>query len=212
MSNATDLFIQPRRDYHSSESFWTSFFALCLVVESRTGSPLRIPSFNCVMEGKHGHFQPDGELVVPRALERSEVIVEGKVRPGVLPRVQTVPNALLDLRPDIMVKMEDSLVIVEVKTVGHELGSYQKECYEKLRDFFSGQGYRVDVYYLLSAGHEIVQDFTLLKHESSVSGRFRILLWEKVFEYLRCRAPRSALVDALGDISEFYQNDSYMRW
>jgi hypothetical protein len=165
------------------------------------------------MEGKHGHFQPDGELVVPRTLERSEVIVEGKVRSGLLPRVSTVPNALLDLRPDIMVRTEDSLIIVEVKTVGHELSWYQKECYEKLRDFFSGQGYRVDVYYLLSAGHEKGRDFTLLKHDSSVPGRFRILLWEKVFEYLRSRTPRSSLVDALGEISEFYQNDAgYMQW
>ena len=213
MSNATDLFIQPSRAYHSSESFWTSFFALCLLGESRERLPLRIPAFNCVIDGKHGHFQPDGELVVPRAPDRTEVIVEGKVRPGLLPRVSNVPNELLELRPDIIVRMEDSRFIVEVKTVGHELGWYQTECYEKLRDFFSRQGYRVDMYYLLSAGHEKDRDFTLLKHDSSVPGRFRILLWEKVFEYLRSQAPRSPFVDALGEISEFYENDDgYMRW
>jgi hypothetical protein len=213
MSNATYLFIQPSRNYHCSESFWSSFFALCLLCESRVRPPLRIPAFNCVIEGKHGHFQPDGELVVPRALERSEVVVEGKVRSGFLPRVSTVPNELLDLRPDIMVRMEDSLIVVEVKTVGHELGWYQKECYEKLQDFASRQGYRVDMYYLLSAGHEKDRDFTLLKHDSIVPGRFRLLLWEMVFAYFASRAPRSPLIDSLGDIAEFYQNAAgYMRW
>jgi hypothetical protein len=39
MSNAIDLFIQPSRDYRSSESFWTSFFALCLLTESWAALP-----------------------------------------------------------------------------------------------------------------------------------------------------------------------------
>ena len=78
--------------------------------------------------------------------------------------------------------MDDALIIIEVKTVGHELRRYQKDCYEKLRDFFSVHGYRVEVYYLLSAGHESDRDFTLLKHNSGVPARFRILLWEKAFE------------------------------
>jgi hypothetical protein len=213
MSNATDPFIHPSRDYHSSESFWTSFLALSLVTQSRVSSPLRIPAFQCVMEGKHGCFEPDEHLVVSRPLQRSEVVVEGKVRPGFLPRVPAVPNELLDLRPDLVITADDSIIIIEVKTVGHDLGRYQKKCYDNLETFLAGHNYTVAMYCLLSAGHEKDRDFEILKKDPESPSRFRLLLWEKVVEYLDTQAPRLPLVDALGDICEYYRaGDGYMRW
>src|SRR6266850_625225 len=207
MSNATDLFIQPSRDHRSSESFWTSFFALSLLTESRAGLPLRIPAFQCVIEGRHGRFQPDGELIVSRPLQRREVVVEGKIRAGFLPQISSVPNELLDLRPDLILSIDDSTIIVEVKTVGHKLGSYQKNCYEELAHFLRGHGYEVDLYYLMSAGHENDRDFDLLQYDSSApSPSFKILLWEKVFQWLSGRSPQSALLESLGDIAEYYRS------
>jgi len=212
MNNATYLFGQPSQHYHSGESFWTSFFALCLLTESRAALPLEMPAFQCVINGNHGHFQPDGELIVSRALQRRELVVEGKIRAGFLPRVTTVPNELLDLRPDIIVALDDSITVIEVKTIGHELASYQKKCYETLSKFLKDHGYTINLYYLMSAGGKD-RDFDLLRYVPSAPCQFKILLWEKVFQCLSARIPRSALLESLGDITKYYQDEEqYMRW
>ena len=180
MSNATYLFEQPSQRYHSSESFWTSFFALSLLTESRGVLPLEIPAFQCVFHGNHGHFAPDGELVVSRALHRRELVVEGKVRNGFLPRVTTVENELLDKSPDIIVELDATVIVIEVKTVGYELKPDRKDFYKTLAEFLRASGYNVELYYLMSAGGKD-NDFDLLQYNPDAPPIFKILLWEKVF-------------------------------
>lgn len=213
IGNATYLFREPDPYHRCSESFWTSLFALSVLTQSAAASPLRIPAFQCVFEGKHGHFEPDGHLIIPRALRRSEMVVEGKLRPGFLPKALTVPPGLLDLSPDIIINIDNAITLVEVKTVGHELGVYQKECYDNLTMFLKDLGYSVEMYYLLSAGHEKDRDFSILRKVPEPKQPFKLLLWEKVLQFLDCQVPRSSIIESLGDLSPYFANESgYMQW
>ena len=41
--NATHLFEKPYREFHSSESFWSAFFAMFLLGETRASAPRPLP-------------------------------------------------------------------------------------------------------------------------------------------------------------------------
>jgi hypothetical protein len=80
---------------------------------------------------------------------------------------------------------------------------------EKLAHFLHGHGYEVSLDYLMSAGHEKDRHFELLRcNLSAGTPSFKILLWEKVFEWLNGRSPRPVLLDSLGDIAQYYGHDA----
>lgn len=211
--NATWLFIEPAQHYHHSESFWSSLFALHVLMASRSNRSLAIPAYQYREDRGSWKFEPDGFFHVPNGLDFREIVVEGKIRPGFLSRVQSdLPPDLLDLRPDILLHHSDRVAIVEVKTVGHELGHYQKQCYDKLAKYIQDRGYQAELYFLISAGHEVARNFKLLRTESLNTPSFKLLLWEAVLQQMCEEPPISPLAMSLGDISEYYRHkEHYMQ-
>src|SRR4051794_29488110 len=62
--NATYLFREPSKHHHHSESFWTSLFAISLLVGSRSSEGLHIPAFD-YWQGHNDNewrFEPNGSL------------------------------------------------------------------------------------------------------------------------------------------------------
>ena len=47
LKNATYLFELPGRRYHSSESWWTSFFSMLLLYRSRNDPQWALPTYAC---------------------------------------------------------------------------------------------------------------------------------------------------------------------
>lgn len=211
MLNATNLFEIPNRTYRSSESFWTSFLAFAILTGSRSSLPIKLPVFECVFEGDGGYFLQCDDLIINEPVELKNIVVEGRIQPNFLPNIKSVPNELMNLKPDILLRIDNSVIIIEVKTIGHSLGEYQMTCYDKLREFVRWHGYSAKVYYLLSAGHEDERDWKLLQKQSEKTTSANIILWEKLFQYLGSIEPRLAIFESLGDIHSFYEND-YLSW
>ena len=207
--NATWFFLTPRSEHHNSESFWSTLFALYLLAESRGNRDLALPAFRYVEADHRWAFQPAGTLAVPTGLEFTDVVVEGKIRPHFLPRVGPVPDELLDLRPDILFHHQDRVIVIEVKTVGHELGQYQRDCYLTLTKFLRSVGYTTELYFLISAGHEKRRDLGLLRWDPAGPDPFKILLWEQVFRQMCEAQPSSPLSVCLGNISAYYANEAH---
>jgi hypothetical protein len=115
--------------------------------------------------------------------------------------------------PDIIIVDQDTIAIIEVKTVGHSLSQYQKACYEALKELLRKHGYSAEIYYLLSAGHEEDTDWQILRRQSESSEPSKILLWEKVLQYFDGITPAMPIMKCLGDVQPYYRNESeYMSW
>jgi hypothetical protein len=82
--NATYLF--ENKKFHSSESFWSSIFALYLIYESWQQTPKSIPVYNYYKELKW-EFRNAGTLKIPKKLIIADnIIVEGTLTTFKIPR------------------------------------------------------------------------------------------------------------------------------
>ena len=89
------------------------------------------------------------------------------------------PNEYLNLRPDVtsLRSLESRQVaFIETKTIGASVRG-NVTLYARLVDFLRSEGWTVELYYLLSVGHEEPRDWPMLAASSAA-----ILLWEGVFE------------------------------
>lgn len=211
-NNATWLFIEPSRNFHSSESFWTSLFALHVLMASAKITQLKIKCFQYVENGRKWGFEDDGYLTIPEGVKFSNIVVEGSIRNGFLDKLKSdVPKNLLNLRPDVLIFNENRVIIVEVKTVGNKIGDYQLNCYLELADFIGANGYSVELYFMISAGHEVKNDLRLLRQNADVHNKFKLILWEHILKQVCEEEPISPLATCLGDIAVYYkQFNRYM--
>lgn len=184
--NGTDLFVRPSREYHHSEHFWSSFFALYILESSRSGEVI----LKAKKHTKENRFCDDGELNITSKLKFDDLIVEGNI--GDVTFFKKVgfnktgfQEEYLSIKPDIVIRdttpTKEKVIIIEVKTVGHKIGRYQKILYEKLIAFLRENGCAAELYFLLSSGHENNRDWDLLT-EGEKPSLFKLLLWEDVFK------------------------------
>lgn len=208
MINATSLFEKPSRAHHNCESFWATYFALFILNMSKSDRTHRIPAYQYREEETKWSFDHSGYLEVPSGLDFENIVVEGMIRPGFVKGLEEpVPKDVQYLRPDILVRDIDPIIIIEVKTIGHDIGSYQKECYEKLSSFLRKHGFNVELFFLISAGHEFNSDFRILRGNQAKSNQFRILLWEQFFKYISEQCSNEFLTTCLGDVSKYYKDE-----
>lgn len=210
--NATYLFREPSEHHHHSESFWTSLFAISLLLGSQAPKGLHLPAFQYMRRDKQWWFEPSASLDIAEPLEWSQVVVEGKIRSDFVPNLKdVVPQNLWDLRPDILVRRDRHVTLIEVKTVGHHLGEYQKVCCEEIASYLERNGYTVDMFLLISAGHESRRDWNLLQTISPEVPRFRVLLWEKVLQILSQTDTTRELVQTIPNLADYITpEDRYM--
>jgi hypothetical protein len=82
-----------------------------------------------------------------------------------------------------------------------------------LKEYVRGYGYNVEAYYLLSAGHEEDRDWESLRRQSATAEPAKILLWEKVLQYLGSLDPKLPIFESLGDVRAYYEDEiDYMSW
>lgn len=118
--NATHLFEQPHPNFRNSESFWSSLFAIqILKASSCDGLELEIPVHRYCETAQKWWFEPIESLVVPAHLGFNSAIVEGRLRTGFVPcATENLPMAYNDLRPDIVLKWNNAVSVIETKTLG----------------------------------------------------------------------------------------------
>ncbi len=182
MKNATELFNKPYIDCHSSESYWTTIFAIHLFYLSNLKSKA-IKRFKLIED--HTFTKDHPPLMMELKLDWKDIIVEGKIRAGTFRWVtgdipehfSEVPSEILDLSPDVMIgsKSHNSLHIIEVKTIGAEITKHAE--YLKIAGFFRKKGINVTLDYLISHGYE-GRSFETLKEDGS--NLWGILLWEDI--------------------------------
>ena len=219
--NATHLFELPKRQHRSSESFWSSLFALWILGESASGQSLKLPTFRFMRNGDDDWWFDPGDpgdpprpLIIPAGLCFQDIVVEGKIMPGFLDGLtEDIPDDLFALSPDVLIYAEKRIIIVEVKTLGYHLGPDQIRNYRHLADYLTKNGFSTELYFLLSAGHEVESDWDLLEAPRDQEGfTFRILLWEQVLKKMREDSSASFARKCLGDVRKFYiHEDAYLR-
>lgn len=199
MGNATYLFEKPERNFHNSESFWSSLFAIYILITSNSKDPISIPIYKYRVVENKWRFEPSGELSIPPGLSYHNVVVEGKINESSFENMPNIPPELYDIRPDIIIKHNKMVHIVEIKTIGHKIGEYQKSNYEKLVNKLKENGYEANLYFLLSVGHEHESDWAMLAKDD-----IKILLWEDVLKLI-CNSTKE-LRHCFGNITEYYEN------
>lgn len=206
MSNATYLFEKPQRSFHNSESFWTSLFALYLMEISRKSDNQNLPVFELSKGDTDSNFnRNDEDWTVPGGLCFKNIVVEGRLTKESFENLEKpFPNDLANLKPDIIVQSENkNVVIIEVKTIGHELTKYQKEIYIQIKDFLAENGYNVKLFFLISEGYE--GNLNVLEYQTPDTNQYKILLWEHIFKHIFTYNSKSLIAHYLGDIEEYYQ-------
>jgi hypothetical protein len=92
------------------------------------------------------------------------------------------------------------------------LGEYQKVCCENVASYLRRNGYTVDLFFLISAGHESRRDWDLLLTVSPEAQQFSLLLWEKVLQTLIRNQATRALAETIPNLEQYVTpEDGYMR-
>jgi len=175
MKNLTYKFIEPLREYHSSESRWSTILQIALIWLSEFKNEPHVKIYNSI----------NGELIDTKNIfeiyrwTNENSVVEGKLN-GYLFNNNKWANAFLNLSPDV-VRFDPKLkevIFIEVKTVG---ASVKKniELYKELNNYMISCGWRSRLFYLMSHGHEIHSDWQLLQKVNA-----SILIWEELLSLL----------------------------
>jgi hypothetical protein len=172
MLNATYLFAGRTRDYRNSESWWTSFFSILLLFQSRTNPSFSLPIYTYSAE----RLRKVSDLDC-KSLSFSTVRVEAclSATPFGLP---AWPNEYLFLKPDLSLVDADRrrVTLVEVKTIG-ETVARNVDLYKGVCRHLSENGWSAELCYLLSHGHEDDNDWRRIDQH-----QLRMILWEDVLE------------------------------
>src|SRR5437867_5175211 len=114
MKNATHLFQLPERRYHSSESWWTSFFSMLLLYRSRKDPQWALPTYLC-----RGGLPVEPGTFAPGRLDPSMLFVEAPLSANPF-RLLSWPEEFLQLKPDLCILRRSlrQVVFIEVKTIG----------------------------------------------------------------------------------------------
>lgn len=170
LKNATYLFELPGRRYHSSESWWTSFFSMLLLYCSRKDPQWTLPTYTC-----RGGHPVESAPFAPGRLGLADLIVEAPLSENPF-RLASWPVEFLQLKPDVCILRSDrcQAAFIEVKTLGASVAKNHVR-YLRIRDHLRQLGWSADFFYLLSHGHECLGDWPLIEHDE-----VRVMLWEDV--------------------------------
>lgn len=229
LNNATYLFAEgwfqkPTEEspecIHSSESFWTSFLAMHLLLATRNGE-VRIQR-STVKKNKAGNdydlILDNSDSLILKELKFKDIVVEGKVNDGLpywagLEERIKIPNIFDRLSPDLIIqggsKENRTLHILEVKTIRSKLDNDQIETYGALKEFLREEFqikrkvYRdVTLDFVISAGYpENGKPRRETLERLSKEDGFGVVSWETILDKI-AEDPHSPL-NALLPISQF---------
>lgn len=168
--NATYLFELPDRHYHSSESWWTTFFSMLLLYRTRKNSQWTLPTYTYC-----GGYSVESAPFEPGRLSLADLIVEAPLSKYPF-RLESWPLEFLQLKPDVCILNAGmcQATFIEVKTIGASIAK-NHDRYVKARNHLRTLGWSVDFYYLLSHGHEHDDDWPLIERDE-----VRVMHWEDV--------------------------------
>ena len=168
--NATYLFQKPFCEFHSSESYWSAFFALFLLNETRAPVPRRLPIWRYTEPDK---YRLSDELDL-RDITLDGLVVEGSLcgRPFNLP---SWPMEYNSLKVDVVLIRGRRLTLIETKTIGASIAR-NLLLYLAVAEHLRTQGWQAEVYHLISYGHETENDWKLISQH-----QLQLLFWEDVF-------------------------------
>lgn len=190
--NATHLFIQPWREYHHSESFWSAWAALFLMSLDKANVEKTLPIYRLDLDIE---FRRSEKLILGnRSLE--DIVVEGSLR-GRPFMASGWPNMYDLLKPDIVAWNGKGrrVWIIETKTIGESVVR-NVELYGRLRDYLRDlkPAWDARLIYLISQGHEHKGDWKILQEKDS---KAEFLLWEDLFRAAEGTPFASAVCDNL---------------
>ena len=187
--NATHLFEKPFRQFHNSESWWSTFFSLFALEESNAKDTRPLPVWRYL---HHNRYWCSGAFDVS-GLNFGNVVVEGSLcaQPFRLP---IWPPEYLALKVDIVMIRDRHTILVEAKTIGASIAK-NLLLYVGLTNHLRSKGWDADFYHLISYGHEIESDWKLISDHG-----LEFFMWEDVLRL----ASTTAVGQTLGiDLSEY---------
>ena len=172
--NATYLFQKPYRGFHNAESWWTAYFTMLILWGNENDSPITLKSYRTDADG---NLTQSGSVSFSDATY-GNLIADARLH-GEPFGISQWPDEYLHLRPDVtfLRSQEDRKVtFIETKTIGANAKG-NVELYSRLANFLVSNGWEVELYYLLSEGHEATKDWPALQVNSA-----SIIKWEDVFK------------------------------
>ena len=192
VKNATHLFELPERRYHSSESWWSSFFAMVLLDRTQNDPHWCLRTYSC----KDGWPLERHDCFMPGRLAPAEVIIEAPLSEHPF-RLARWPTEFLCLKPDVCILRGalSQVTFIEVKTIGASLAKNHSR-YLRARTHLEEQGWCAKFYYLLSHGHECPGDWSLVERDN-----VPIILWEDVLREAAATPFAKLVADSLTEYS-----------
>ena len=189
--NATHLFEKPFREFHNSESWWSAFFSLFLLEEAQSAAPRSLPIWRYSHRDRYWKI---GEFACTEA-KFANLTVEASLC-GLPFTLASWPQEYRSLKIDLVLIRDRHVTLIETKTIGASIAK-NVLLYVGIAEHLRSQGREVELYHLISYGHETVND---LDWRLISEHRLTFLLWEDVF---RCAAS-TATGRALGvDLTQY---------
>lgn len=196
MQNATYLFEQPERYLKNSESRWTAIAQIALMYFSSNEPGKKLPVYE---SDKDGYLTEKEKSFQISDFTFLNTVCECGLRGEIFDiQEQNFDNRFLQVKPDILYRDKDNkrVVFIEVKTLSESV-SRNIGLYDDLCKYLRKCGWKTDLYYLLSHGHEKKQDWRLLATKES-----NIILWEDLFEMVAGSPIANLVGHSLGDYYE----------
>jgi|SRR5579864_4774320 len=176
--NATYLFIQPSRDFHNSESWWSALFSILVLHLAQGGNTSKIPL--CKYVGSLGEgFIDLGEYLDCSDTKFDEVLVDAKLN-NELFGIDEWPNEFSGIRPDVLFhrpKLKRT-TLIENKTVGANLDR-QLDRYHKIKRYLDKNGWSAEFLLLISLGYETERVWKAVEESET-----KLILWEDVLRVM----------------------------
>ena len=174
MKNATYLFEQPERYLKNSESRWTAIAQIALMYLSSNEPKKELTVYK---SDEKGNLTKEKNPFPISGFTFLNTVCECGLRKEIF-GMENFDNRFLQVKPDILYRDKDDkkVVLIEVKTLSESV-ERNLTLYHDLRDYLVKCGWKCELYYLLSHGHEKKQDWRLLATKES-----NIILWEDLFE------------------------------
>jgi hypothetical protein len=183
--NATYLFEKPYREFHNSESWWSSFFSLFLLSETQSKAPRSIPVWRYAHPNR---FWRSGTFETTN-ITFSNIVVEGALC-GHPFSLSAWPPEYARIKIDLALIRDRLITLIETKTIGASIAR-NLLLYGHIANHLTSQGWQTSLYYLISYGHESRNDadWKLISQQE-----LPLFLWEDVFRL----ASSTALGRSLG--------------
>lgn len=176
--NATYFFEKKHALPASSESFWTSLFAIFLLHLGRTNPPIQLGVWRPIEDAVNAPWfrrveRPSFDI---SGLSLDQVAVEPKDLCHLFPELSV---RVTGISPDILVRRDNRFMIVENKiTTGAKLNSNQCDAYA---DLVKERESQLFYFVLMSYGCQSSFYSQLIGLSGRLQRNFGILLWEDVF-------------------------------